>query len=208
MENNVVFKSDLFSVRLWSTAVFDAKIYLVEPAIGGEALLVDAGGRAAQILSYLKQSGSNLKWIALTHKHLDHTAAAWWIKWRSKSRIVGGLSDMNRAKSFRNGGDGLEDGDILEVGNVSVKVIATPGHTKGGISLSLPGAVFTGDTLFAGTIGRTDMAGGDLKAILKSIREKLIDLPDDTAVFPGHGPASTIGREKTGNPFVNGEYSE
>jgi glyoxylase-like metal-dependent hydrolase (beta-lactamase superfamily II) len=100
----------------------------------------------------------------------------------------------------------VKDGDTISVGNVELKVIHTPGHSPGGISLYTPGYVFTGDTLFVEAVGRTDLPGGSWQTMLKAIKEKLFCLPDDTKVMPGHNygrmPTSTIGHEKTCNPFV------
>jgi glyoxylase-like metal-dependent hydrolase (beta-lactamase superfamily II) len=99
----------------------------------------------------------------------------------------------------------LKHGDIIAAGEVSLKVLHTPGHTPGGISLLEQGMVFTGDALFAGSIGRTDFPGGDLMTLLRSIKTRLMTLPDDTKVFSGHGPESTIGEERRENPFLNNE---
>jgi glyoxylase-like metal-dependent hydrolase (beta-lactamase superfamily II) len=97
----------------------------------------------------------------------------------------------------------VKQGDVISAGSVSLKVLHTPGHSPGGISLQEQGMVFTGDALFAGSIGRTDLPGGDLMTLLRSIKTNLMSLPDDTKVFCGHGPASTIGDERNDNPFLN-----
>ena len=96
----------------------------------------------------------------------------------------------------------ISEGDILKLGNSEIKCIVTPGHTPGGVCFLVDNMIFTGDTLFAGSIGRTDFAGGDFDTIIKSIKDKLMELPDDTTVFPGHGSESSIGREKMHNPFL------
>lgn len=96
----------------------------------------------------------------------------------------------------------LTGGESLAVGELAFEVIHTPGHSPGGISLYMPGHLFTGDALFEGSIGRTDLPGGDYATLIRSIRERLLILPDDTVVHPGHGPESTIGRERSGNPFL------
>ena len=98
----------------------------------------------------------------------------------------------------------LKEGDTITVGKLKFKVLHTPGHTIGGISLSGDGVVFTGDTLFNFSVGRADFPGSDYHQELNSIRSKLMPLPDDTKVYPGHGPATTIGTERRGNPFLNG----
>jgi hydroxyacylglutathione hydrolase len=99
----------------------------------------------------------------------------------------------------------VKQGDVINAGEISLTVLHTPGHSPGGISLLEQGMVFTGDALFAGSIGRSDLPGGNLKTLLKSIKTNLMTLPDDTKVFPGHGPASTIGDERRENPFLNNE---
>ena len=197
-----VFDHKSWKALRWTASLFASNIYLILPSKGDEAMLVDAGGRAKEVLRALKQEGRKLKWIVLTHGHFDHTTAANKLSRATKARILIGKEEAGRSKPYRDGGKALEDGDVIRVGNIDVKVIATPGHTRGGISLYLPGAVFTGDTLFAGGIGRTDFKGGSMEAIMQSIKEKLLALPDDTAVYPGHGPPSTIGRERRSNPFI------
>jgi glyoxylase-like metal-dependent hydrolase (beta-lactamase superfamily II) len=97
----------------------------------------------------------------------------------------------------------VKHGDVITAGEIALKVVHTPGHSQGGICLLEQGIAFTGDSLFAGSIGRTDFPGGDLKTLLRSIKKNLMTLPDDTKVFSGHGPASTIGEERNENPFLN-----
>jgi len=97
----------------------------------------------------------------------------------------------------------LVEGDIIIIGDISLKVLHTPGHSPGGISLVTDKIVFVGDTLFAGSIGRTDFSGGDYEGLLRNVREKIFTLGDDVIVFPGHGPKTTVGRERKTNPFFN-----
>jgi glyoxylase-like metal-dependent hydrolase (beta-lactamase superfamily II) len=96
----------------------------------------------------------------------------------------------------------VREGDVIPVGSLSLRVLETPGHTPGGISLYLDSAVFVGDTLFAGSVGRTDLTGGSLEVLLRSIGTKLLTLPDRTVVYPGHGPATSVGVERRDNPFL------
>ncbi len=198
----IVFEHGSWTLYRWTATALAGNIYLVMPVESDEALLVDAGGRAKDVRRALEESGRKLKWIVLTHRHWDHTMAAGRIKRSTGARILIGKGESLRKKEFARGGKVLEDGDIVPIGSIKAEVIATPGHTRGGISLRLPGAVFTGDTLFAGGIGRTDLTGGSMEAIYKSITEKLLVLPDDTAIYPGHGPPSTIGKERKSNPFI------
>jgi glyoxylase-like metal-dependent hydrolase (beta-lactamase superfamily II) len=98
----------------------------------------------------------------------------------------------------------LKDGDVLRAGDVRLKVLHTPGHSPGSVSFSTDGAVFCGDALFQGSIGRTDFPGGDYETLIRSIRTRLLTLPDETVVYTGHGPNTTIGEERQDNPFLNG----
>ena len=98
----------------------------------------------------------------------------------------------------------LEDGDKVEVGDLELEVLHTPGHTPGGISFYTPGYLFCGDLIFQGSIGRTDLRGGSLQALLRAVKQKLWEMPDDTRIMPGHGPETTLGEEKAHNPFLRG----
>jgi hydroxyacylglutathione hydrolase len=98
----------------------------------------------------------------------------------------------------------LEDGDRVEVGDLCLEVLSTPGHTKGGLSFYIPGYLFCGDLIFQGSIGRTDLKGGSLQTLLRSVKEKVWDLPDDTIILPGHGPETTLRKERGSNPFLMG----
>jgi glyoxylase-like metal-dependent hydrolase (beta-lactamase superfamily II) len=96
----------------------------------------------------------------------------------------------------------MKDGDILEVGMQKIVILDTPGHTKGGITIMMDDIIFTGDTLFLGSVGRSDLPGGSHEVLIESIKSKLLVLPDETAVYPGHGPSTSIGRERKYNPFL------
>lgn len=185
-----------------------------------EAIIIDPGGNASAIKEHVSNSGLKPVLIVLTHGHSDHMAAA--------AEIAGeygigaamhaddldtldmsvadapmwGLGNPDKVPVERK----LSAGDTIEFGEASGKVLHTPGHTKGGISLLFDGAVFVGDTLFSGSIGRTDFFGGDMETILASIRRELFTLPDETAVYTGHGPSTTIGHEKRHNPFFDGTF--
>jgi glyoxylase-like metal-dependent hydrolase (beta-lactamase superfamily II) len=98
----------------------------------------------------------------------------------------------------------VEEGDVLTIGDEEIQVLATPGHTFGGVTFVTSVGVFPGDSLFAGSIGRTDLPGGDYNTLIRSIKERILVLPDETPVYPGHGPSTTVGREKTLNPFLTG----
>lgn len=176
-----------------------------------EAVVLDPGGDVDDICKALNQFGAKVKYIVLTHGHFDHTSGVEELK-----NIVGAPVAMAKEDNdmFLQGAmyygplpeDGadicLKDGDTLEFGNHTMKVLVTPGHTPGGISLLVDNDIFTGDTLFAGSIGRTDLPGGNYETIMSSIKNKLMPLANTIAVHPGHGPSSTIGHEKMTNPFM------
>jgi hydroxyacylglutathione hydrolase len=184
-----------------------------------EAVVIDPGDDAAEILKLIKDKGLKVKYIVNTHGHFDHVGANKAVKEATGAEILIHEADAAlmaaaprqslafgmRSVSSPPADRFVKDGDVIAVGEVALKVVYTPGHSQGGISLIGPGVAFTGDSLFAGSIGRTDFPGGDLKTLLRSIRKNLLTLPDDTQVFSGHGPASTIGDERMENPFLNKE---
>ncbi len=182
-----------------------------------EAVVIDPGDDAQAILKIIKEKDLKVKYVVNTHAHFDHVGANKAIKEATGAELLLHEADApllaaaaNQSRSF--GMDPVsspaadryvEQGDVLSAGEVSLKVLHTPGHSPGGISLLENGMVFTGDALFAGSIGRTDFPGGDLMTLIRSIRTQLMVLPDDTKVFSGHGPATTIGEERRENPFLN-----
>ncbi len=182
-----------------------------------EAVVIDPGDDAPEILKIIREKGLKVKFIINTHAHFDHVGANRAIKEATGAELLMHKADAavlatasSQSRSFGMNPVSspepdrfLKHGDVITAGEVSLKVLHTPGHTPGGISLLEEGLVFTGDSLFAGSIGRTDFPGGDLQTLLHSIRTNLMTLPDDTKVFSGHGPASTIGEERTENPFLN-----
>jgi glyoxylase-like metal-dependent hydrolase (beta-lactamase superfamily II) len=185
-----------------------------------EAMVVDPGDDIEDILEILKRHGLTVKAIVITHAHIDHIGGAARLKQATGAPVYMNLADaelerMLDAQAAWLGMQPVErvdidvparDGDTLTVGLTEVNVLHTPGHTQGSISLWLPGEnkLLAGDTLFRDGIGRTDLPGGDGSQILRSIHEKLLTLPEETLVFPGHGPGTTIGREKRFNSFLQG----
>lgn len=184
-----------------------------------EAIVIDPGGDADEILEIIRHRGWRVQAIVNTHGHFDHVLAVAEVQAMTGARflihpaeapVLRDYQPLVRAWLGFDPGpppepDGaLREGDLLTVGRARLQVVHTPGHSPGGVSLiDREGRrVFTGDTLFAGSVGRTDLPGGDYAQLLRSIRHRLLSLPDDFAVLPGHGPASTIGAEKRSNPYV------
>jgi glyoxylase-like metal-dependent hydrolase (beta-lactamase superfamily II) len=183
-----------------------------------EAVVIDPGGDADTILLSLADAKLKVKYIINTHGHFDHVSAngkmkdatgadilihpldAPMLEKLSSNAAFFGVSVENSPPCDQT----LEEGDTVSFGDIALKVIHTPGHTPGGISLYTNGVVFVGDTLFAGSIGRTDFPGGNFNTLISSIKTKLFKMEDDIRVFSGHGPETSIGIEKRHNPFVGG----
>jgi len=191
--------------------------YIVFDKYSGKGVVIDAGGGPWEIIHRIEEKGIKVEGIYVTHCHFDHILAVRELKealgckfyiHRADEEVLKrsvedaelylGLSSFDPPKP-----DGyIDDGDEIRIGRNILKVLHTPGHTPGSVSYVFDGGVFTGDTLFAGSIGRTDMFGGDIKLLVKSVVEKLFKLPDQYVIYPGHGPTSTIGVEKKFNPYV------
>ena len=181
-----------------------------------EAVVIDPGGDADRILFSLADSGLHVKYIINTHGHFDHVAANGKIKDATGADILIHPLDASMLGSLSNNAaifgisvensppcdQTIEEGDTVSFGKITLEVLHTPGHTPGGISLYTDKIVFVGDTLFSGSIGRTDFPGGDFNTLISSIRTKLFKMDDDVRVLSGHGPETSIGSEKRFNPFV------
>lgn len=181
-----------------------------------EVVVIDPGGDADRILLSLADSSLKVKYIINTHGHFDHVSANGKMKDATGADILihpldaAMLDNLSSNAAFfgisvENSppcDQTIEEGDSISFGNITLKVIHTPGHTPGGISLYTDGIVFVGDTLFAGSIGRTDFPGGDFNTLISSIKTKLFKMDDEIRVFSGHGPETSIGKEKRFNPFV------
>jgi hydroxyacylglutathione hydrolase len=199
---------------------FAANAYVAACTRTGEAVLVDPGGDIARVLA-LREPGQKVTRIFCTHGHIDHVAGAAEARAETGAPLQihagdeGWLAALPRqAEMF--GFEPVEpppvdhrheDGEELRVGQCTARVIHTPGHSPGSSCLFFPEArvLFTGDTLFSGSVGRTDLPGGDYDALFRSIKEKLFPLGDDVRFHPGHGPAGLLGDERRANPFVGDE---
>ncbi len=185
-----------------------------------EGIVVDPGAETGKILAVVKRHGLQVKTVINTHGHFDHvggngglldaTGATLYIHERDErylSRAVETAAMYGIPATNSPPPDGyLEDGMELLFGGCTLRVLHTPGHTPGGCCLYFAeqGIVITGDTLFADSVGRTDLPGGSHETLIGAIREKLLVLPEGTTVYPGHGPSTTIGREKRHNPYLGG----
>jgi glyoxylase-like metal-dependent hydrolase (beta-lactamase superfamily II) len=183
-----------------------------------EAMVIDPGDQIEGILEILRQEGLTLKQIVITHAHIDHVGGATKLKAATGAPILMNQNDYALLKmldmqaawiGMRPPGEvevdeAVSHGRVLKIGEISSNVIHTPGHTEGSICLYFPEEkkLIAGDTLFAGSIGRTDLPGGSMDKIMRSLHTQVLALPDETEVVPGHGPVTTIGEEREMNPFL------
>src|SRR5882724_11181306 len=183
-----------------------------------EAMVIDPGDQVEGILDILRREGLALKQIVITHAHIDHVGGAMKLKAATGAPILMNQNDDALLKmldvqatwvGMKPPGvvkvdEAVHTGSMLKIGRISSNVIHTPGHTEGSICVYFPEQkkLIAGDTLFAGSIGRTDLPGGSTEKIMRSLHTQVLALPDDTEVVPGHGPTTTIGEERETNPFL------
>lgn len=195
----------------------EANCYLVVDEATKAAVIIDPGDDPDEIEDAIQNENADLKYILLTHGHFDHSFSAGELQQifnvdvlmheadipllEGSRDLVTLLYDIDRYVKPRLGRF-LTDGDTITFGEMALRVVHTPGHSQGGLCFIDDGIAFTGDTLFAGSIGRSDLPGGSHPELIRSIHDKLLTLPDDTIVYPGHGPTSTIGTERTDNPWL------
>lgn len=189
--------------------------YIIGSETSRVGAVIDPGDDARQILSSINGLELDIKYIILTHGHLDHTGALKKVKEATGASVAVHSADGKELNdSYLSMFLGvsypelpppdrlLEDGDTIDIGNLGFTVVHTPGHTPGSICLLGEGILFSGDTLFNYGIGRADLPGGNPQQLMESIRQRLLKLPDETKVYPGHGPDTTIGAERRSNPFL------
>lgn len=181
----------------------------------GEAAVIDPGVESTEILKFTDAENLKIKYIILTHVHVDHILYVDELRLKTGGKVAAHEEDakvlgdpwyngsmlFGLNYSFNNADILLKDGDVLEIGNLKLEIIHTPGHTPGGICIKTGNLLFTGDTLFRETIGRCDLGSGNQEDMKKSL-DKLMKMPPDTVIYPGHGTSSTIGYEKENNPFI------
>ena len=191
--------------------------YVVGDPASRRAVVIDPGGDVGDLLHAISGQGLEVVAIVATHAHFDHVLAAADLRAALEVPFLLHRDDMPLLSWLQESGrlwlgielppppevdDQPEDGDVVVAGAVELGVLHTPGHSPGSVSLVGEGIVFSGDTLFAGSVGRTDLPGGSQEALLRAIRSKLFALPEGTSVRPGHGPATTLEQERRSNPFV------
>ena len=204
-------------IEVLETGIFHTNTYIVFDEENRRGLVIDPGGDYEVIETFLRKYKIRPVYVVATHLHFDHILAVKPILRNFKAKFLYNKKeeelDFNQLNYFaRYFGIFLEDipkankyvseGDKIEVGNLTFRVIETPGHTPGSISLIIDEKVFVGDLIFRGGVGRTDLPGGNWEKLVESIKYKILTLPDHYTIYPGHGPETTVGFEKKNNPFI------
>ncbi len=203
-------------IETLTVSPYETNCYVVGNQEGGIGIIIDPGDNAADIMRRVAELKLSIKYIVLTHGHIDHIGALKEVKEATGAQVAVHSADANmlqdKTLAFLLGMRMpkqpepdilLDDGQKIEVDGLALTVLHTPGHSQGSVCLLGEGVLFSGDTLFQEGIGRTDLPGGSYEAILRSIKTKLLTLPEETKVYPGHGPPTTIGEEKKFNPFLS-----
>ncbi|MFH1220921.1 MAG: MBL fold metallo-hydrolase [Candidatus Eisenbacteria bacterium] len=205
--------SDL-EIKSLVVGVLEGNCYIIKCDSAGHGIIIDPGDQAERISDEAKAFGLKPQMILLTHGHIDHTNAAAALKNRFGSAVVCHHLDASMVR----GEEGkalwgferepcsvdreVEDGQVLKVGGCQIRVLHTPGHTRGSVCYIMGDQIFTGDTLFQGSIGRTDLPGGSEREMKATLANRIATLDEKACVWPGHGPSTTIGEEKRLNPFL------
>ena len=202
---------------------FGENMYILWDEASHEAVVVDPGmmrdGERDMVTKFIDEHNLSVKHILLTHLHVDHITGARWLADKTGAHVCGSSLDNplgqelpEQVAHFRINVEvepltvdrNLADGDTLQLGDETIQVLQVPGHSPGGLAFYLPQSalLISGDTIFNGSVGRTDLWGGDMAQLINSIREKILSLPDETVIASGHGPTTTVADEKRFNPFL------
>lgn len=207
------------NIKRFTYGICHANSYIVSDENTGNAIMIDSCGCNDKVIKYLDDNNFVLKGILLSHGHFDHIAGLKELKRYTGADVYIYIDEekflndagFNLSDDAVFSDDALDkadylfcDGDVLDIGGLKVEVLHTPGHTSGSVCFQLDDCIFTGDTLFKGSVGRFDFPTGDGFSEIKSIKEKLLVLNDDIKVYPGHGFSTTIGREREENPYLCG----
>jgi hydroxyacylglutathione hydrolase len=207
--------------QILPVGILQCNCSVVGDEVSREAVVIDPGDNIEQVREILAKHNLKTKYIVATHAHIDHVGGIQKLQQATGATVLMHEEDLplyhNLAMQAAWVGipapgvvevdEFLKEGDVLRWGSLALEVLHTPGHSPGSLCLHLPGdheRIFSGDTLFQGSIGRTDLWGGNYRQILNSIRDTLLNFPDQTPVFPGHGAETTIGAEREHNPFLQG----
>ncbi|KMT21275.1 MBL fold metallo-hydrolase [Clostridium cylindrosporum] len=202
-------------LKVFPLGPFEANCYIIGDEETKKGLIIDPSGKPDFILETIKELGLSIDLIILTHGHGDHFTGAYKVKdelgiplyvhkedvdlveWETKE-LIPILKNMTLVKV-----DGcIKEGDIINIGNLKLEIIETPGHTMGGVCIKIGNKVFTGDSIFLRSIGRTDLGRASAELLISSLKEKILTLSEDTILYPGHGPSTTVKDEKELNPFL------
>ena len=207
-------------VKTFIVSMMETNGYIIFDEKTLDGIVVDPGDSEELFIEFIQKENINIKYIALTHTHFDHIAGVDGLKKATGADVIicDGEEIISENPTFNLSGvydipitlkadKILKDGENIEFGNLSAKVLKTPGHTPGGCCYYFEneGVLFSGDTLFYGSIGRTDFPNGSFSDLINGIKEKLMVLPDDTVVYCGHGPKTQIGFEKENNPYISSD---
>ena len=211
------------NATMMSVNPFGENMYILWDEASHEAVVIDPGmmreGEREMVTKFIDEHQLKVKHVLLTHLHVDHITGARWLADKTGADVCGSALDNplgqelpDQVAHFRINIEvepltvdrNLSDGDTLPLGDEIIQVLHVPGHSPGGLAFYVPQSnlLFSGDTIFNGSIGRTDLWGGDFAQLINSIREKILPLPDETVIAPGHGPTTTVADEKRCNPFL------
>ena len=205
-------------IESMAVGMYETNCFLLHDEKTGEGAIIDPGSEGERIIERIEKIGFKPQMILLTHGHIDHIGAVTEVRekfniplWAGKGEEMMLTSASQNMSAFTGmpitcaeADRLLTEGDVVAIGATEFAIIATPGHSPGGICFYSAGILFCGDTLFNGSVGRTDFPGCSHERLIGSIMEKLMVLPEETICYPGHGPSTSIGAERIGNPFLTG----
>lgn len=202
-------------INLLQVGPIQTNCYIAVNSNTMHGVIVDPGDNGAELMQFITKNGITIDAILLTHGHADHISGLKEVREGTKAKVYIHAGDADRLihcksaffpgpeKNFGAADVFYKDGDVIEAAGFEFEVLATPGHTPGGVCLYCGDIVFCGDTIFAQSIGRTDFPGGSYSELINSIKTKILPLPDEVYLLPGHGPATNVGNERANNPFLS-----